>query len=186
MTLGRKIAEARKQQGVRGYDLAAKIGRSTAILSDIENDRLKGGPSPEIVVKIAESLNDHSILLHYLEENPVYRAIIPRIFPELNNIRREPAIIFSRFAAEASEAVESARILAEVFSNAEPRRTPNFDALFKAHLEQIVDVQRCAEVLFTALIAAHVMTEDELRGVHERQQRKCEKRGHHLPAQEVA
>lgn len=186
MTIGEKIQKARKARGITGAQLAAAVGLSAAAIGMVENDKLKNGPSPGIVVKIAEALDDNTILLHYLEENPVYRAIIPRIFPELNNIRRDPAIIFSRFADEAQEAVEAARILAQIFSNADPRMTSNFDTVFKAKLEQIVDVQRCAEILFTGLIAAGIMSESDQRSIHEAQQAKCELHGHHRPAHEVA
>lgn len=179
MSLGKKIQISRKVAGITAHQLGAKVGMTGAGIGKVENDQLKGGPSPELVVKIANVLNDDTILTAYLEENPVYKAIIPKIFPDLNNIRREPAIVFTRFASEAREAMDAAMILAEVFSNAEPRRTPNFEALFKATLEQIVDVQRCAEILFTALIAAGIMSVDDQRDVHTRQQAKCEERGHH-------
>lgn len=179
--LGKLIAKARKNKGKTLHDLSSEVGLGKSALSSIENGRLKGGPSASLVVKIANALDDNSILLHYLEENPVYRAIIPRIFPDLNNIRRDPAIIFSRFADEAGEAVEAARILSQIFSNANPENTPNFEAVFKANMEQIVDVQRCAEILFVGLIHAGVMTDVDQREIYAQQQEKCEERGHHQP-----
>lgn len=181
MTIGEKIAQARKNKGITGEELGELVGVSKGVIWKIENDALKGGPSPERVVKISSALGDHSILLHYLEENPVYRAIIPRIFPDLNNIRRDPAIIFSRFADEAGEAMEAARILAQIFSNANPEKTPNFEKVFKANMEQIVDVQRCAEILFIGLIHAGVMTDVDQRDIYAQQQQKCVERGHHNP-----
>lgn len=181
MTLGKKIRESRKAAGMRGMELARAICRSVAVVSDIENDKLKGGPDPEILVKISETLNDRSILTAYLEQNPVYRSIIPKIFPDLNNIRRDPAIIFSRFASEAEEAVEAARILADIFSNAEPSSHPNFCQVLHAKLQQIVDVQRCAEVLFLQLIAGGIISEAERCEIHAEQQLKCEEKGHHKP-----
>lgn len=186
MTIGQKIREARKRKGQTGAGLAEMVGLSPAAIVKVENDELKNGPAPYLVVQIANALDDTSILMHYLETNPVYQEIIPRIFPELNNIRRDPAIIFSRFADEAQEAVEASRILAQIFSNAEPHRSPNFEQVFKAKLEQIVDVQRCAEILFTGLIAAGIMTEADRRAVHEAQQAKCEEHGHHKRELEVA
>ncbi len=182
MTIGEKIKNSRLAAKITRDALASAISLSPAAVSKIENNDLKNGPSPEIVIQIAEVLDDTSILLHYLETNPVYRAIIPRIFPELNNIKKEPAIIFGRFAREAEEAKHAAEILQEIFSNAEPHHAPNFEEVFKANLEQIVDVQRCAEILFTGLIAAGIMTEEERRDVHDRQQAKCERNGHHRAA----
>jgi transcriptional regulator with XRE-family HTH domain len=181
MDTGKKIKESRDFRGVRASDLAAGVGISAPTLSMIENGRLKGGVDPELVVSISNYLNDKTILTTYLENNPVYQSIIPKIFPDLNNIRREPAVIFSRFAAEAEEAVEAARILAEMFSNVDPTRTPNYQQILNAKLEQILDVQRCAEILFLQLIQFDVITEEGRRDVHASQQRKCVDHGHHIP-----
>ncbi|MCK4620684.1 MAG: helix-turn-helix transcriptional regulator [Desulfuromonadales bacterium] len=181
MTIGEKIKKARKAAGLTGADLAELISVSPALIGKIEQDGQKFGPSPETVVKIADALNDKTILTTYLENNPVYQSIIPKIFPDLNNIRRDPAIIFSRFATEAEEAVEAARILSDIFSNAEPSNTPNFCEVLKAKLEQVVDVQRCAEVLFLQLIAGGVISDTDRCDIHMRQQRKCIENGHHKP-----
>lgn len=180
-TLGQIIRESREKRGMRGEDLATAIGVSKTQISAIERDTLVHGPSASMMVQIAEALNDRSLLISYLENNPVYQSVIPQIFPALNNIRRDPAIIFTRFAAEAREAAEAASILAEIFSNAEPHRTPNFCEVLKAQLEQVVDVQRCAEILFVQLIAAGVIDEADRCDIHDRQQRKCVEKGHHKP-----
>ncbi len=179
MTLGQKIRESRKEMGITAEALGGLLGLSASAIWKIENDQLKGGPDAETVVKIANVLNDNTILLHYLEENPVYREIIPRIFPELNNIRRDPAIIFTRLAREMDEAKGACDILAEIFSNADYQRVPRFDETFVANMEQIIDVKRGVEILELQLICSQIMTEDERRKVYERQQAKCEANGHH-------
>jgi len=181
MTVGAKIKELRKEAGLSLEDLAGRIGRTASNVWKIENDQLKGGPDPETVIKISDALGNTSVLLHYLETNPVYRAVIPRIFPDLNNIRKDPAIIFSRFADEAGEATEAARILSQIFANADPKNTPNFKEVFAANMEQIVDVQRCAEILILQLIEAGVMSDHDRADLHDRQQNKCIERGHHKP-----
>ncbi len=181
MTLGQKITEVRKEKGIKAAELAAKIGRSAAVMSDIENDRLKGGPSPDLVVRISEELNDTSILTHALQANPIFQAILPRIFPDLNNIRRDPAIIFTRLSREAEEAKEAADVLAELFSNSEPERVPGYEQTFKAKMEQLVDIKRGVEIAEFELIAARIVTEEWIKDVYERQQAKCEARGHHKP-----
>lgn len=179
MTVGEKIRESRKSCGVTGRALGEMIGISESAIWKIENDLLKGGPDPETIIRIAEALEDDSVLLHYIENNPVYQHILPKIFPELNNIRRDPAIIFTRLAGEAEEATEAARILAELFSNAEPTRTPNFEAVFKAKMEQLVDIKRAVEILEFQLLASGVITKQWLQGVYESQQQKCVEHGHH-------
>jgi transcriptional regulator with XRE-family HTH domain len=181
MTIGQKIRESRRKKGKTLADVAGHLGFTSVSVSDIERDRLKDGPSAAVVVKISQFLDDTSIMLHYLETNPVYQAVIPRIFPDLNNIRKDPAIIFSRFADEAGEAMEAARILSQIFANADPKNTPNFLAVFAANMEQIIDVQRCAEILILQLIEAGVMSDHDRADLHERQQNKCIERGHHKP-----
>lgn len=180
MSLGQKITEARKHRGMKQEELATQLGMSAPALSNIENDNLKGGPDPDTVNRIADALGDNSIRLYYLESNPVFQAVIPRIFPELNNIRTEPAIVFSRFADEAEEAMKAARNLSQVFAHANPRQVEGFADQFAANMEQIIDIQRCAEILMTALIAAGVMSEAEQRDLNDRQQAKCEAHGHHV------
>lgn len=180
MSFGEKITAARKRRGMTLEQLGAVVGMSRTNLSMIENDNLQ--IRPEMVNRIAEALDDNSIRLSYLEANPVFQAVIPRIFPELNNIRTEPAIVFSRFADEAEEAMKAARSLSQLFSHANPRTVPGFELLFVNNMEQIVDLQRCAEILMTALVAAEVMTEVDRRGLYDRQQQKCEAKGHHVPA----
>jgi hypothetical protein len=68
-----------------------------------------------------------------------------------------------------------------MFSNVDPTRTPNYRQILKNKLEQILDVQRCAEILFLQLIQCDVITEEGRREVHANQQRKCVEHGHHIP-----
>lgn len=177
-TFGEALSQARKKKSMKSATLAQLIGKSEPALSGYENDARI--PDPDTVNLIAEALQDNSIRLAYLETNPVFQAVIPRIFPELNNIRREPAIVFSRFADEAEESARSARLLSQLFAHAEPRTVAGFAEMFATHMEQIVDIQRCAEILMTALIAAQVMSESERVDLYSRQQHKCEQKGHHV------
>lgn len=181
MTVGKKILEVRKSKNITGEALGELIGLSKSAIWKIENDLLKGGPDPDTVIRIAEALCDDTILLHYIETNPVYQHILPKIFPDLNNIRRDPAIIFTRLMGEAKEAMDASEIMAGIFSNADPTRTPNFDETFKKKMEQIVDIKRAVEILEFELMASGVITKQWLQEVYDRQQRKCEDHGHHNP-----
>ena len=181
MTIGQKICEVRREKRITGEELGRMVGTSKTTMWAIENDQLKGGPSPDLIVRISEALNDTSILTHALQENPIFQAILPRIFPDLNNIRRDPAIIFTRLSREAEEAKDAADILAELFSNSEPERVPGYEQTFKAKMEQLVDIKRGVEIAEFELIAARIVTEEWIKEVYERQQRKCEERGHHKP-----
>lgn len=181
-TIGKKLSDARKAKGWTLQEAADRVDLSPSGVRKMENDEIKS-IDPKIIIRCSDVYEDRSILLHYLEEHPVYKAVIPRLFPDLNNIKKDPAIIFSRLADEAEEAAQAARVLSQIFSNADPQATPNFRQVFAAKMEQIVDIQRCAEILMLELIVAGVMTEDDRRDLHERQQAKCEQRGHHrMPA----
>ena len=173
MKLGEKIRRSRKSSGITGFVLASQVGCCESLIGKIETSQHKRQPDPDIICKIADALNDKSILTTYLENNPVYQAIIPIIFSDMNNISPDLAIIFSRFASEAEEAVDAARTLSDIFINADPTRTPNFNAVLRAKLEQIVDAQRSSEVLLMQLIASDVITDADRGLIHSQQQNIC-------------
>ena len=179
MALGEMITAARKRKGMKQEDLGEIVGQSKSSISKIENDELKGGPAPELVVAISNALNDEAILLRYLEDNPVYKAVLPKVFPDLNRIRKDPAVIFTKVAHEADEAMKAAMVLSEVFMRPEPRQLPGFDELFAAKMEQLLDVKRAVEILEFQLLAAGVLTKESLQEIYDRQQRKCVARGYH-------
>ena len=49
---------------------------------------LKRGADPNLILRIADALNDDSILVAYLENNPVYKAVIP---PRLPRTEQHPS-----------------------------------------------------------------------------------------------
>jgi len=183
MPLGELITKIRKERGLTQEDLGNIIHLSKSAVWKIENGDLKGGPDPHTVIQISAALECEAILFKYLEDNPVYKAIIPKIFPDLNNIRRDPAIIFTRLAREAEEAREAALVLAEMFSNADPYRIPGFEDTFRSMMQQLVDVKRGVEILETQLITTHIINQAGLKEIYAEQQAKCEAHGHHIPEQ---
>lgn len=178
MTFGQTVTEERKRKGLKLAALAAAVGKSEPVMSGYENDvRL---PSAETVEEIARALDSNAVRMAYLRSNPVYRSIIPQVFEKLNNIRREPAVIFTRLAKEADEAKGSALVLAELFSNMEPMRRPDFWEVFEAQMEQILDIKRATEIAEVELLDAGVLTPERQKSIYDRQQRKCETKGHHV------
>lgn len=186
MTIGEVINASRKRKKMTQTQLAEAVGVPQGTISAIESDKLKGGPSDELIILISDILEDVNILIHSVTTRQVYKLILPKIFPDLNNIRRDPAVIFTRIAREASEASQSADILAEIFSNADPRRVPEFDETFKKRMEQIIDIKRAVEILEFELMASAIVDKTWLDDVYERQQQKCIERGHHVPEKENA
>jgi transcriptional regulator with XRE-family HTH domain len=184
MTIGQKITEARKRAGMTLESLGQAIGLGKSALSSMENDQLKGGPSSEVIVKIAMALGDQSLLLFALQENPIYKAVIPQIFPDLNNIKNDPSTIFVKLEEELGEALEASKIISRLLCHADPSSNPNFRATFMANMEQILDVMRGGEVLFLKLIESGIMTHEDRLELHDRQQKKCEDHGHHRRAED--
>lgn len=179
-TLGQHIRRRRREVGMTGAELGAAIGKTKSTVSKIENDELQ--PDRETVVLIANILRDDSILYTCLSADPVYRSVIPRIFDDLNHIRTDIAIIFSRLRKEMKEGIDACEVLEQFFENQDPEEQPGFAAIFAAQMEQIIDVKRAIEILEMQLLAKRVMTEMERKGIYLAQHNKCIRKGHHKPA----
>ncbi len=187
MSVGAVIKNRRKQLGLTREDLAKAMGVSPALVSKIENDQLKNGPSGEQVKKISAILSDINIRFEYLRNDPIYSDIIPQVFPAMNNIKTDPSTLIGKLCEELSEAYESAKILNTIFLHANPKEsTPNYRETLLSNLEQIVDAMRAIEIGFTKLIESGVITEHDRKEVHVRQQQKCVEHGHHISDAEVA
>lgn len=180
MKLGEKILNARKKRGMKQENLAAALGVSPAAISKIENDSLVNGVDPQTLVKISETLVAPDILIHHCEQCPVRQHIMLKLFPDLNNIRRDPAIIISRLRKEMVEAADAAERLAERFSDTNFRARPDYQATFEKEMEQIVDVKRGIEILEFELLLSGAHTKSELEKVYRQQQKKCVENGHHI------
>lgn len=185
MTIGKSISAARRNKNMNLDELGALVGLSRSQLSIVERDRVKGGPDAKVVVKIADVLGDNKILMAYLENNPVLRAFIPNIFKPLNHIRTDVAIVLGRLRKEMSEAMDAIEVMEEMFSNADPQACTQFIEIFKAKMQQVIDVKRGIEILELQLMADQIMDEVLRRQIYQEQDEKCIRKGHHIP-EEVA
>ncbi len=172
MTIGQKIRASRKRREWTQTYLGEVTNLAQSAISTIEKNELKGGPDPETILKIASALNDDTILLHYIESNPVYQYVIPKIFPNLNSLRRDPSMTFTRLAEEAQEVLNASRIMAGLFRNANPTQSPDFEVTFKSCMKQMVSIKRAVDILEFELLAVGVITKAWLDDVYERQQHK--------------
>lgn len=180
-SVGKSISAARRRKNMTLDDLGPLVGLSRSQLSIVERDRLKGGHDAEVVVKIAEVLGDTRILMAYLEHNPVLRAFIPNIFKPLNHIRTDVAIVLGRLRKEMSEAMDAIEVMEEMFSNADPQACVQFIEIFKAKMQQVIDVKRGIEILELQLLADQIMDEVLRRQIYQEQDEKCVRKGHHIP-----
>lgn len=186
MKIGEKIKSARKKRGWTLDQLGSSVGLGISTLSGYENDQNKGGPDPETLCKIADSLDDLSILVHHCQSCPVRKNIFLKQFPDLNNIRHDPAIIAARLRREMTEAVDALDRLAERFSDADFKSRPDYQEVFEREMEQVVDAERAIEILKFELVLSGTHSSADLKKVYDRQQAKCVANGHHKPTEDVA
>lgn len=180
-TQGEVIGHARRHKKMTLDDVGSAIGMSRSNLSMIENDQLKNGVDPRTLIRIAEVLDAPEILLHHCESCPIRQHIMLRLFPDLNNIRRDPAIIVTRLRKEMVEAAEAAERLSERFSDANFRQRSDYLETFEREMEQIIDVKRGIEILEFELLLSGIHSSEDLDKVYARQQKKCIDHNHHVP-----
>lgn len=166
--------------------LGALVGLAQNAISSIESDGLKTGPDPTTLISIADALCAPEILIHHCDHCAIRRHIMLRLFPDLNNIRRDPAIIVNRLRKEMMEAADAAERLGERYSDANFRQRPDYQETFEREMEQILDVKRCIEILEFELLLSGLHTQADLDRVYERQQAKCVAHGHHMDVREAA
>lgn len=176
--LGETIKEARKKRGWSLAKLGAAIGLTKGSLSSYENSESKSY-NPKMLVKIADALNDLSILVHHCQRCPLRDYLVIKQFPDLNNINLQPGIVANRLRKEMVEGAAALDILAERFSDKDFKSRPDYQEIFEKEMEQVIDVKRGIEILEFELIMASVHSSKELQVVYDKQQAKCEAHGHH-------
>ena len=181
MTQGEQIKSARKRRGFTQGQLAEAIGVVQSAVSAIEKDELRGGVAFETLIRIADALDAPEILIHHCDTCLIREHVMMKLFPDLNNIRRDPAVMVSRLRKEMIEAAEAAERLAERYSDADFRNRPDYAETFEREMEQILDVKRGIEILEFELILSGLHSREDIDRVYARQQRKCEDHGHHVP-----
>lgn len=181
MTLGEKITAARKKKGMTLDDLGAVIGMSKSGISKIENNELKSPPDARTLIRIAEALDCIEILIHHCDLCPVRQHIMLKKYPDLNNIRTDPAVIAARLAKEMTEGAAAATRLMERFSDKDFKSRPDYMQAFVQEMEQVIDVERGIEILKFELIRSGLHSQEDMQLVEDAQQLKCIKHGHHLP-----
>lgn len=184
MTLGEKIKAARKKRGWTLEQLGSAVNLGISTLSGYENDQTKGGPDTDTLCKIADALNDISILTHHCQTCPVRNMAFIRQFPDLNNIRRDPAVIATRLRKEMLEGAAALEQLTERFSDADFKSRADYPETFARLMEQVIDAKRGIEILEFELVLSGTHSSQDLKRVYEAQQAKCIAHGHHKPGQD--
>jgi transcriptional regulator with XRE-family HTH domain len=154
------------------------VGLRKSALSTIENGQLKGGPSPERLIRISDALDAPEILIHHCQSCPIRQHVLLRYFPDLNNIRRDPAVIAARLRKEMVEATEALDRLGERFSDRDFKSRADYRETFEREMELVIEVKRGIEILEFELLLSGTHSQEDLAAVYARQQAKCEN-GHH-------
>lgn len=74
ITLGERVAIARKNQGLTQEELGWKVGYSQSVISRMETGVVE--ISPQDIVAIARALGNPSLLEHFCSACPVCRAAV--------------------------------------------------------------------------------------------------------------
>lgn len=183
--LGDIIKKARNKRGWSLDQLGDAVGLTKGTLSGYENGQPKTY-DPDTLCKIADALNDLSILVHHCQSCPVRKHILHKQFPDLNNIRLEPAIIANKLRKEMIEAAEACDRLTERFSDADFLSSPDYKEVFEREMEQVIDAERAIEILKFQLILSGTHSSADFKKIYDRQQVKCIEHGHHKPEDESA
>lgn len=183
MTIGEKIKAARARCSMTGEELGRHVGLTKAAISQIETDK-RQQVDLDTLCKIADALNDLSILTHHCQSCPVRNMAFIKQFPDLNNIRRDPAVIAARLRKEMIEAADALDRLTERFSDADFKSRPDYMDTFTREMEQVIDAKRCIEILEFELVLSGTHSSHDLKRVYEAQQVKCVAHGHHKPEQD--
>lgn len=181
MTIGEKIKAARKKRGWTLEQLGGEVAVGISTLSDYENDKTKNGPDLDIVCRIADALNDISILTHHCQSCPVRQMAFIKQFPDLNNIQTHPAIITNKLRIELEEAVAALNRFSELLMDADFRSKPGYMEEFEKAMEQVIDAERAIEIVKLELVLSGTHSSLDLKRVYEAQQVKCIAHGHHKP-----
>lgn len=183
--IGNIIKKARNKRGWSLDQLGDAVGLTKGTLSGYENGQPKTY-DPDTLCKIADSLNDLSILVHHCQECPVRKHVFIKQFPDLNNIRPEPAIIANKLRKEMLEAADALDRLTERFGDADFKSRPDYMEIFEAGMEQVIDAKRAIEILEYQLILSGAHSSADLKKIYDRQQAKCVANGHHKPEEQAA
>lgn len=179
--IGKKFRTARKNKGLTQQQLADCVGVPRTKIAEMETGAGKKEPDRNFLIRIAEALETPELLFTYCEECPIRNHVIFALFPELNNIRRDPVAIAARLRTELREGEAALDRLIERMGDRDFFANQNYRETWTNELEQLVDVKRGIEILETELVLIGAHSFSEIRAVYQQQQQKCEAHGHHKP-----
>jgi len=177
MHIGEEIKKTRKNRKMTLKDLGELIGAAITTVSQYELGKVQ--PSVAVISRIADALNDVSLLIFHCQACPVRDQVLLKQFPDLNNIRRDPAVIAARLRKEMVEGAEALDVLTERFSDQDFKSSPDYQEVFEREMEQVVDVKRGIEILEFELIMASLHSSKDIQDIYDNQQTKCISHGHH-------
>lgn len=173
------LREARKKAGLSLAAAAVELGKTKSALHRAETGQTP--PEDELLIRASRRYKALGLLQSSCLQCPLRTEIMVQLFPELNNIRRDPLAVAARLKQELIEAVRATDRLVERMSDVDFASQPAYRDAWAKEYEQLVDVERGIEILRTELILQGAHTLEEVMSVHESQQAKCEAHGHHKP-----
>jgi transcriptional regulator with XRE-family HTH domain len=174
MELGERIKTTRKNQGVTLGILSSATGVGTSTLSKYENSRAKYIPYLNDLCKIAEHLDDITILTDLCCSCPVRKNIISKQFPDLKSPQHDLSLIANSLREEMVEAISTISHLSEQFPETNLKALQNHKEDVLANMEQVIETKRRIDILLFELILSGIFTPIDLqKAKHGRQQEEC-------------
>ena len=163
MELGERIKTTRKNQGVTLGILSSAIGVGTSTLSKYENGRAKYIPYLNDLCKIAEHLNDITILTGLCCSCPVRKNIISKQFPDLKSPQHDLSFIAHRLREEMVETISTINHLSEQFPETNLKALQNHKEEVLANMELVIETKRRIDILLFELILSGIFTPTDLQ-----------------------
>lgn len=179
-TVGKLVETARKRHKWSLQELGKRVGRSKTNIDFLEKDLHKSGPDPETLIRVARALEAPEILIHHCQTCPIRNEVLLRQYPALNNCKDDPAVLAASMAKEHREAAAAAEQLFELLTKGNYGSDSDKDRFYEL-MKELVDADRKYEEFIFAILLKTVHTQEDLRRVHEIQQRDMELRGYHDP-----
>ncbi|MDD3814284.1 MAG: helix-turn-helix transcriptional regulator [Desulfocapsaceae bacterium] len=180
MELGKRIKTTRKNQGITLGNLSSATGVGASTLSKYENSRAKYIPYINDLCKIAEHLNDFTILTDLCCSCPVRKNIISKQFPDQKNPQHNLSFIAARLREEMVETISTIDHLSELFPETNFKALRNHKIEVLTNMELVVETKRRIDILVFELILSGIFTPTDLQNAqHSRQQEQCAANDYH-------
>ena len=147
MTPGQAVKSARRKKGWTQERLGKEVGLAQATISALEHDECNSRLDSQVLIKVAQALDDQTVLVQHCEQCPVRLHLLKKHFSFLEDRRQDLASIASQLREEMGKAYSALDELAEVVSDADFRERSEDREQVRLLFEQIREIERGIGIL---------------------------------------